>query len=231
MSSILITAMTCGDVDILQRFAKAFWWILTSILRLTMNQADIPEFRNQGFEVYEWRHASAILRVDFPSEWKDICDVLLSTRVPESYVTVKGGGRSLIAQEHDAKFTARGWKKKRFKTEIKVDDATYASPTHEVDCYKNKIALELEWSNKDPFFDRDLNNFRLLFDLRTAHVGIIVTKADDLREVFEQLGIWSKYGTTTTWISKLLPRVEGGGGGGCPLLVFGITKERFDYGK
>jgi len=32
------------------------------------------------------------------------------------------------------------------------------SPTHKVDCYKNRIALELEWNNKDPFFDRDLNN-------------------------------------------------------------------------
>ena len=47
-----------------------------------------------------------------------------------------------------------------------VDGNERLSPTHKVDCYKNRIALEIEWNNKDPFFDRDLNNFRLLFDLR-----------------------------------------------------------------
>jgi hypothetical protein len=51
---------------------------------------------------------------------------------------------------------------------VKVDGEEKKSPIHKVDCYKNKIALELEWNNKDPFFDRDLNNFRLLFDLRAS---------------------------------------------------------------
>jgi len=43
----------------------------------------------------------------------------------------------------------KGWKEKQFKTAIKVDDQTYDSPTHKVDCYKNKVALEIEWNNKD----------------------------------------------------------------------------------
>jgi hypothetical protein len=29
-------------------------------------------------------------------------------------------------------------------------------------------------------------------------------------------------------MSKLLPRVLGGGGGGCPLIVFGITDKLYD---
>ena len=36
---------------------------------------------------------------------------------------------------------------------------------------KNGFGLEIEWNNKDPFFDRDLNNFRLLFDLWWAEAG------------------------------------------------------------
>jgi hypothetical protein len=28
-------------------------------------------------------------------------------------------------------------------------------------------------------------------------------------------------------MSKLLPRIEGGSGGGCPVLVFGITKKLY----
>jgi hypothetical protein len=29
-------------------------------------------------------------------------------------------------------------------------------------------------------------------------------------------------------MSKLLPRIEGGSGGGCPVLVFGITKKIYE---
>jgi len=101
------------------------------------------------------------------------------------------------------------------------------SPTHKIDCYKNRVALEIEWNNKGPFFDRDLNNFRLLFDLRAVSVGIIVTRCDDLQEIFNSLGRGKSYGASTTHMSKLLPRIEGGGGAGCPILVFGITKELY----
>jgi hypothetical protein len=100
-----------------------------------------------------------------------------------------------------------------------------------VDCYKNRVALEIEWNNKDPFFDRDLNNFRLLFDLRAISVGIIVTRCDDLQEIFDGLGRGSSYGASTTHMSKLLPRIEGGSGGGCPLIVFGIAKNLYEEGR
>jgi Restriction endonuclease BglII len=33
---------------------------------------------------------------------------------------------------------------------------------------RGRVGLEIEWNNKDPFFDRDLNNFRLLFELRVS---------------------------------------------------------------
>jgi hypothetical protein len=64
----------------------------------------------------------------------------------------------------------------------------------------------------------------LLFDLRALDVGIIITRSDELQEVFNQIGRGSSYGNSTTHMSKLLPRIEGGGGAGCPLLVFGITR-------
>ena len=118
----------------------------------------------------------------------------------------------------------RGWVEKQFRTAIEVDGQRLDSPTHKVDCFKNGIALEIEWNNKDPFFDRDLNNFRLLFDLRAVSVGIIVTRSDALQDVFSDLGRGSSYGMSTTHMSKQLPRIEGGGGAGCPLLVFGIGK-------
>jgi hypothetical protein len=104
---------------------------------------------------------------------------------------------------------------------------TTESPTHKVNCFKNRVALEIEWNNKDPFFDRDLNNFRLLFDLRVASVGVIITRCDELQDIFDGLGRGSSFGNSTTHMSKLLPRINGGSGGGCPILVFGITKELY----
>ena len=122
---------------------------------------------------------------------------------------------------------ASGWIEKQFKTEIVVDGARSESPTHQVDCFKNRVALEIEWNNKDPFFDRDLNNFRLLFELRAVSVGVIVTRCDELQKVFDGLGRGSSYGSSTTHMSKLLPRINGGGGGGCPILALGIRKELY----
>ena len=78
------------------------------------------------------------------------------------------------------------------------------------------------------FFDRDLNNFRLLFELRAISVGVIITRTDALQGIFDGLGRGSSYGSSTTHMAKLLPRIEGGGGGGCPILVFGITPKLYE---
>jgi hypothetical protein len=188
---------------------------------------DLPAFIKEHYEVHEWKHACAVLKTDFPDEWKDIIEALRDFHVKQSHVMEGGGGKSKVTRSLEQQFTKRGWVGKKFYTKIQVDDTIIESPTHKVDCFRNYVALEIEWSNKDPFFDRDLNNFRLLFDLRAISVGVVITKADEFRDVFEELGIFPKYGTTTTWMSKLLPRIEGGGGGGCPILVFGIKKTLF----
>jgi hypothetical protein len=85
----------------------------------------------------------------------------------------------------------------------------------------------MEWNNKDPFFDRDLNNFRLLFELRAIHVGIIITRSWELQQIFRKLGKGASYGKATTHHEKLWSKVEGGGGGGCPVLTFAILPALF----
>ncbi len=52
---------------------------------------------------------------------------------------------------------------------------------------------------------------------------MILTRATELQRVFDQLGKGSSYGSSTTHHEKLWPRIEGGGGGGCPVLTFAIT--------
>jgi hypothetical protein len=104
-----------------------------------------------------------------------------------------------------------------------VDKTEFVTPTHKVDCYKNRVALEVEWNNKDPFFDRDLNNFRLLFELRAIDAGVIITRCTELQKIFNKLGRGPSFGNSTTHMAKLSPRLDGGSGGGCPVVVFGIS--------
>jgi len=187
----------------------------------------LPPFIRAHYEVHEWKHACAILKEDFPDEWRDICEVFNAFRLLRSWVSVAGGRKSKVSEAIDQSLYQRGWVEKQFATELVVDGRRSESPTHQVDCFKNRVALEIEWNNKDPFFDRDLNNFRLLFELRVVSVGVIVTQCDDLQKIFHRLGRGASYGASTTHMSKLLPRLNGGSGGGCPVLVLGITKDLY----
>lgn len=187
----------------------------------------LPAFLQEHYEVHEIKHACAILRQDFPNEWSDIIEVLTEFRLLKSWLTVGGGRKSKISEAIDSRLYGRGWVEKQFQTEILLDGHHQASPTHQIDCFKNRIALEIEWNNKDPFYDRDLNNFRLLFDLKAVSVGVILTRSDHLQEIFDALGRGASFGASTTHMSKLLPKIHGGGSGGCPILVFGITHKLY----
>jgi len=179
------------------------------------------------YHVREWRNAAGVLSTACPDEWRDIIDVLRAFRLFKSQVLTAGGGLSPISQGINAAFTARAWHEKGFATKIVVDDTEYKTPTHLVDCFKGRVALELEWNNKDPFFDRDLNNFRLLFDLRAIDAAVIITRATELQAIFDSLGKGKSFGPSTTHHKKLWPRLEGGGGGGCPILTFAITPKLY----
>lgn len=187
----------------------------------------LSPFIAEHYEVHQWRHAHAILASDFPVEWNHIQEVLTAFRLKRSAVVAPGGRKSVIAEWIDHQLAERGWVEKKFTTQIRVDDHVMDAPTHKVDCFRNRVALEIEWNNKDPFFDRDLNNFRLLFDLRAISVGVIITRCSELQDIFNALDKGSSYGNSTTHMSKLLPRIEGGSGGGCPLIVFGIKKSLY----
>jgi Restriction endonuclease BglII len=181
------------------------------------------------YEVHEWRNATGVLQTAHLSEWQDIIAALRTFQFRRSELLKGGGAKSIIAQRIDSFLTARQWKEKKFATKIRVDAEEWDSPTHKVDCFKGHVGLEIEWNNKVPFYDRDLNNFRLLFDLRVIEVGVIVTRASNLQTIFRSLGpkVGNKYGASTTHMEKLLPRIEGGGGGGCPILAFGITSAKY----
>lgn len=188
------------------------------------NHAIVPADIDARYEVHEWRNGLAILSAAHPEEWKDILSALRAFRLLRSDILSPGGRKSRIADQLDGELLKRGWSEKSFDTRIVVDKVEHVAPTHKVDCYKNRVALEVEWNNKDPFYDRDLNNFRLLFDLRAIDAGVIITRCTELQTIFDELGRGPSYGSSTTHMAKLRPRLDGGSGGGCPVDVYGIRR-------
>jgi hypothetical protein len=170
----------------------------------------IPESVRQRYLVEERRHACAILASDFPEEFHDVLDCLEQFVLARSEIAVGGGGKTKIANRFDDFLKQRGWSNKRTTMSMTVDGAQRVMETHEVDLWKNRVAVEVEWNNKDPFFSRDLNAFRLLHELGIISAGVIITRADELQQLFDGLGyawdqknrrwvrIGGKYGASTT---------------------------------
>lgn len=102
---------------------------------------------------------------------------------------------------------------------------------HNIDFLKNRVAFDLEWNSKDQTFDRDLLAMRTYFDCGLIDVGVIVTRSEELNDIFrkekDNMGnsLIRKYGASTTWIGKLIYRLDSGRNGGCPILAIGIRKE------
>ena len=188
----------------------------------------LPEQIREDYQIEERHHACSILKADFREQWNDLVGVLTEFRLRRSHIAAKGGNKSPISRGLNGLFYARGWKEKSFDIKVLADGNETLSPTHHVDYYKDRIAVETEWNNKDPFFDRDLTTFRLLFELNVLSVGIIITRADELQTLFRELGKKTAAGAATTHMSKLIPKMYNRASGGCPVLAFGITKKRYD---
>ena len=179
----------------------------------------------------ERHHACAVLKTDFPSEWTDLLAGLAQLKLPKSQIMAPGGRKSPIAVGLNGFFAKRDWKEKSFDVSVLVDQQETLSPTHHVDYFKNRVAIEVEWNNKDPFYDRDLTTFRLLFDLNVLDVGIIITRASELQAIFNKLGKGHSYGASTTHMGKLTPKLHNRSAGGCPVLAFGMKKALYDPNK
>ena len=191
----------------------------------------IPNDLKKLYEIHDYRHAAAILACEFPVECSEIFGVLRSFRFNEAQLLKGGGNESEIPKSFSGYLRPLGWKEGKLKAKFLVDEEEVTSDTHKIDYIKNKIAFDLEWNSKDQTFDRDLYSFRAFFEYQRISVGILVTRSQELDLLFKRLGIFSKYGASTTHLGKLLPRLQAGRSGGCPVLVFAITTKLLETPK
>ena len=197
------------------------------------------------YEFFDTGHALEILHGSFAEEWNEIQAALKSFKLTTADVLQAGGNESPIPKKIDEVLYPCGWREIRISGDLTIKkyprqtaqrrgrfaDEPFETETvegyidgHNIDFLKNQVAFDLEWNSKDQTFDRDLLAMRTYFDCGVIDVGIIVTRSEELNEVFKDLGILQKYGASTTWMGKLKYRLISRRNGGCPVLAIGIKK-------
>ena len=139
-----------------------------------------------GFDVASLNHAEAVMDRDFAKPLGELCDVLTNMQVLDSELVRGGGGESSVTQRLRQAFTERGWKKRKMVIRKTVDGRERAATTHQIDHVRESkqgsVALEIEWNNKDPFYDRDLENFQRLHLEGAISVGVVLTRGRSLQQ-------------------------------------------------
>jgi len=158
------------------------------------------KLKDKNFDIVVRNHAKAIFEVDFANESKEIVDALLELRIPIEDLIGSGGGEAQSTQWLRKRLYGANWNKHNFEFKFFLDGIERTSISHEIDHVRRSengvIALELEWNNKDPFFDRDLENFHRLHSQSAISLGVIVTRGQTMQarmKTFIERGI-KKYG-------------------------------------
>ncbi|MGA9868243.1 MAG: BglII/BstYI family type II restriction endonuclease [Acetobacteraceae bacterium] len=144
----------------------------------------------KGFQIEFVSHARAILSVDFPTALDELEQALAEATIPIEEIIAGGGGEAKGTQRLRKVLAMMNWPKTVFRVEKRINDVPRESQSHEIDHVRSfgdplqpaRVALEIEWNNKDPFFDRDLENFKRLHADGAISVGIIVTRGRSLHE-------------------------------------------------
>ena len=142
--------------------------------------------RDAGFDVAVSNHAEAILTVDFPEVADDLVEVLLNFDVEAREIVGSGGGQAASTMRLRDALYRKGWPKHEFVVQTVVDGNEREAISHEIDHVlrheAGTLALEIEWNNKDPFFDRDLENFQRLHAQSAISLGILITRGASLQD-------------------------------------------------
>lgn len=159
------------------------------------------KLKTKGFQVMTLHHAEAILKHDMADAVTELEAILVDIKIPAEELIRGGGGEGELTQRMRRALAGDyGWKKHNFEIKKIVDGEEKESISHEIDHVKRfpagTFALEIEWNNKDPFFDRDLENFKRLHADGVISMGAIITRGitlqESLREVVAQFA--RKYG-------------------------------------
>jgi len=212
-AAVILAESRRAEFDEIIQALEAFT-ITTEMIRTAGgNESDMPKVFSKTLRPLGWYET--IISGDL--------DVKLSWRAPTGAVNRKGA-------------PVLGPQQRIIRREKYLDG-------HKIDYVKGKTAFDMEWNSKDQTFDRDLYAMAAFFQSGAIDVGVLVTRSGSLNEVFRSVGpaltkagaveknpktgenrpTMQKYGASTTWMGKLIYRLNAGRNGGCPILAVGIT--------
>lgn len=144
-----------------------------------------------GFDIAFRSFSDALFGYAFRDAAHELVTVLQDISIPVSDLVAGGGGEATSTQRLRRALSELGWEKHEFEVSKRIDGIETISESHEVDHVKRfpngTVALEIEWNNKDPFFDRDLENFARLHADNAIALGVIVTRGASLQGNLERL--------------------------------------------
>ncbi|SMX38385.1 BglII/BstYI family type II restriction endonuclease [Maliponia aquimaris] len=209
----------------------------------------IPADILSRFEVFSYRNAASILKLSHHRQFDEICSALRRFAITTDQIRTPGGSKGPIARYVDTLFPDT-WAETRISADLNVRLVAATGGEviteytrhgyldgHRIDFVNGRVALDLEWNSKDQTYDRDLYAFSAFYEAGAIDVGVIITRGTSLDTAFfRSLGkvlekdgspgrgdVYKKFGASTTWMGKLLYRLDAGRNGGCPVLAIGIT--------
>ena len=201
----------------------------------------IPDKIADKYKFYNFNSALEILTQSYPKEFREIVETLDKFEIELSDIEEKGGNESNIPKKLSGLLRPLGWKEVEISGDLTVRllegkkrKEVYREfalkefiSGHKIDYVKGDVAIDMEWNSKDQTFDRDLYAFRTFYECGVITCGVIITRSESMNRIFSALGnhVKKKYGASTTWMGKLLPRIHARRHGGCPLLVVGLTPD------
>lgn len=185
-----------------------------------------------GYVVRNINYGMELLVNAFPDHYASLIRALKGWTVSWADIEAAGGSKSPVSRHFEDAFGGEGWAETSLGIETRLAGVTTIARTHKIDLFKRGprgelpgIGIELEWNNKDEFFDRDLINFEAIHRARGLAVGIVVTRGPDLQNELRARGL-GKFGARSTHWEKLMPRLDLGRGGATPIVAIGLEPQR-----
>jgi Restriction endonuclease BglII len=171
-----------------------------------------------------------LLDAAFPTHAASLISVLNAWRTTWTDIEARGKNLSRPTKALADAFNAAGWVEQAFDLQISLNGVPTGGRSHKVDHFRSKathdpfpgVAVDVEWSNKDEFFDRDLINFEALHRARGIAVGVLICRSAPLHQEMVRRFGGQRFGARTTHWDKLMPRLDLGRGGATPIIAIGI---------
>ena len=161
---------------------------------IVMGNDVFAKIREKGWEVKDINNGLLVANLQFGAEIDTLDEILAEFRIDiENHIIKRGGGQADQTLDLTSKLVEQGWLKENVTIQNEIsfssgrDSRISGYTTHEVDHFIHGnnghiAALEIEWNNKDEFYDRDFQAMRRLYESHVIELGIIVTRGNELED-------------------------------------------------